>query len=656
MKSSGTNNNNNPFLSLTWVDLESWAGRKVLSRGKSYQRSGHVEDFGITSDGELTGWVQGTKRYATKVGFKRGNLASSCTCPYGVNCKHAGALVIEYLESVKNKKDVPVISADDKRLKLIKSGHTEWPGDNDDDLEDSEDFSDNDISNGGESEITGDVGIFLKSKSKDDLTAILSEIARRHPEIRSELKFKAGMSSKSVDTLVKTVTREINQVSNEPGWQNYWQHSGYTPDYSRVKSGLEKLLASGKVDGAVKLGDLLFKKGIEQIERSNDEGETLDEIANAMTVVFDALTACSMPDTDKMEKAIDWELEDGYGICAGLEKFWRKRFEKKDWSLLADRLLERLKSIKIETGDKEFHSIYYRDRMTDRIIEILVHAGRDEEIIPLCMQEAGKTGSFNRLVQQLREAGRLEEAEAWIRKGIAATDKVNRGVAGELVKHLLEIRTLKRDWPFVAAIEADEFFNRPSLDAFKELMKSAERAKVLNPVQDAAMKYLQTGKKPRSGSEEWPLPNTGFPKSEEYRYSRQPFTDILIHIALFEKNIDEALRLYDEGRDGNRQSGNYGSFWGEGMHSAIAEAIKTKYPARAVEIWKHLALHHIGFANPQSYTQAAPYLRKIQKMLIAQKKDAEWKQYLATLRAEHKRKIRLLEIFDSLDGKPIFEG
>jgi len=645
--------NNNLFLSLTWFDLESWAGRKVLSRGKSYQRSGYVEDLGITAENELVAWVQGTKPYATEVGFKRGKLSSSCTCPYGVNCKHGVALVIEYLDRVKNKKEIPIISSDDKRLKLIKSGHRDLPDDYEDNFDDSEDG--NDASDDGKSESPGNIGTFLKNKSKDDLAAILSEITERHPEIKDELLFKANMSSKSVDSLVKTIKREINRVSDEPGWYDYRRHTGHTPDYSSVKSGLNKLVESGKADEAIKLGEFLLKKGIEQIEQSNDENETVDAVADAMAAVCGALKASSLPNADKMEKAINLEMGDGYGLC-NLDEFWKKRFAKNDWSILADRLLERLKDFKTETRDKEFQSSYYRDKFTDKIIKALANAGRNDETIHLSKQEASKTGSFNRVVKLLRDGGKQEEAEEWIRKGIAATDKNKHGIIGGLVKHLLEIRTEKRDWLFVAAIKAIDFFDRPSLETFKELLKSAERAKVKKPVEDAAMNFLRTGKKPRSKSAEWPLPETGLEKSEEYRISHNPYTSVLVDIALFDKNIDEALLLYDKELNGKHQKDYIGSTWSNAMHGKVAEAIKEKYQDRAVEIWKYLAEHHIGFSNPQSYTQAAHYLRKVQKTLEAAKKSTEWKQYLAVLRAENKRKTRLMEILDSITGKTIIEG
>ena len=47
--------------------MEEWAGGKIASRGKSYQRQGLVSDLAITDDGGLIAWVEGKERYAVKV-------------------------------------------------------------------------------------------------------------------------------------------------------------------------------------------------------------------------------------------------------------------------------------------------------------------------------------------------------------------------------------------------------------------------------------------------------------------------------------------------------------------------------------------------------------------------------------------------------------
>ena len=88
------------------------------SRGQGYHRSHRVQELAQTESGELVAWVQGGNRYATQVDFKGGDLISTCTCPYGGACKHAVAVVLEYLDCLKKNMEVPKIADQDKRLSL----------------------------------------------------------------------------------------------------------------------------------------------------------------------------------------------------------------------------------------------------------------------------------------------------------------------------------------------------------------------------------------------------------------------------------------------------------------------------------------------------------------------------------------------------------
>lgn len=184
-------------------------------------------------------------------------MSSTCTGPYGANCKNGVAVVIEYLESIKHKKALPVIPTNDKRLTLIKQGKTTWPDDSYDESDDEFEDDDDDDSNVRTVPDTKDsIAGFLKGKSSAELSAILAEIADNHPEVRSELEFKTRMSSPPVATLAKTISREIDKASDEPGWHNHWERSGFTPDYSRVKSRLKKPFDSGKFGDIIKLATI----------------------------------------------------------------------------------------------------------------------------------------------------------------------------------------------------------------------------------------------------------------------------------------------------------------------------------------------------------------------------------------------------------------
>ena len=108
------------FADLSWNDIEALAGGTIVSRGKKYQRQGCVADLAVTDDGSLIAWVDGSERYATKVAMDEDGLpASICTCPYERDCKHAVAVVIEYLQQVESNRLVPKARHDDGRLILL---------------------------------------------------------------------------------------------------------------------------------------------------------------------------------------------------------------------------------------------------------------------------------------------------------------------------------------------------------------------------------------------------------------------------------------------------------------------------------------------------------------------------------------------------------
>lgn len=657
-KSSKKKNGKNPFASLTWFDLESWAGSKILSRGKSYQRAGYVKDLGITKAGELIAWVEGTSLYATFVGIKGKELFSSCTCPYEFTCKHAVAVVLEYLKALKGGNSLTEVYESDKRISLIRSGGMVSTEESNDEYDyyNSED-TDEEKKVIGKRRVhknEGELEDFLHNKSQQELIDLLIQIANRYPDIKHALKYNAHISSGSVSTLVKTISREIDNASSEPGWQDYWQHDGYTPDYSRVKFGLQKLLNSGCADEVVMLGEKLFRKGVAQIEQTNDEGETAIEIVNSLSIVFEALKICSKSNVEQMEFATDLELADDYNLCDGLEEFWKKKFEKEDWSALADKLLKRLSRMKDEPGDKTFHYTYLRDRLTDKIIEALENAGRDDEVIPLCEKEVRKTNSYVRLVKYLRKARRSEEAEEWIRKGIVATDRKLPGISSRLRDELLDIRSRKRDWQFVTAIMADKLFERPSIEEFKHLQKAAEKVGVWTEVRDSVINFLITGKRPSHDDTGWPLPDTELKISNSYGGHKPPFTEALIDIAIHEKNIDEILRWYEIYHKRNKLL--WGWTWEESIDAKVADAIVTKYPERSIEIWKMIAENFIALKKPKWYSTASQFLRKVEKTMKLNGMDDEWKSYIVKLKEEHSKKRRFIEILDSMTGKPIIES
>jgi uncharacterized Zn finger protein len=638
------------FERLDWDDLEQWAGSKILSRGQGYQRSRRVKELVQTQTGALVAWVYGGQKYATEVDFEDGELISVCTCPYGDNCKHAVAVVLEYLDQLKKNREVPHIIEQDQRIELLQGFADEEDREVDDEEGEEADTIHLVSPKSGKS-IPPNLKGFLEEQTKEHLIALLKDLSERYPSVREDLQDRRNLSRGSVKRVVSATRKEIHELSSRPGWRNHWNNEGYIPDYSRVKDRLKSLLANGHADEVVVLGKELLETGIRQVEMSDDEGETGIEISSCLDIVFLALPESSLSAAEQMLWVIDAELKDNYDLCYGAESFWENEQKASDWSIVADGLIQHLNEFKTARDDDNFSKDYQRDRLSDWIIQALENAGRHEEIIPICEKEAVKTGSYPRLVDALRKAKRYGEAKQWIFRGMRAIGKKWPGIAKQLKDTLREMTEREGDWLKVAAFRTEDFLQSPSLHTFQDMKKAAEKAKVWPEVRAVTLLYLETGKLPPTDPS-WPLPETGVKENQESRKNEFPMADVLIVIAIEEKRPDDVLRWYDQLKSKRRM------FWGgDGyQEDKIAGAVVTLYPDRAIAIWKNLAEKQIAFTQPNAYETAAVYLRKVQNSLKKLGKESEWKDYLLQLRQANARKKRLIQILDRLESRRIIDG
>lgn len=637
------------FAELTWNDLKNWAGNKIVSRGKSYQQQGLVSELAITCDGGLIAWVEGTHCYAAEVVIHDdGLLASFCTCPYEFDCKHAVAMVVEYLEMYKNNQKVPEVKPGDERLRLLVSEAVSYDDGPDNDVLESEaEFFDDDLDNDDDDK-SGDthpqIEKYLKKKTKDDLIQLIKEFTKRYPEIAQEILDRNQLTSGNIKTLVKRLRIEIYEIGSKPGWCDHWRDEGFIPDYSGIRGNLQNVLDAGFADEVLTLGEELISTGIAQVEMSHDQGQTAEEIAECMPVIVEALDRSSLDPADKLNWALDILLKDQFEICNKFGEYLHRRHPVSAWHPLADNLLARLDG---EVNDAANVGRYMRDYARDQLCDWAIHAlegaGREDEIILLCEAEAVITESYVRLVRWLVKMNRYQEAEEWIHKGLAVLNEEWPGT--DLREQLREIRVLEKRWPEVAAIQAEEFVRKPSRIVFTDCKKACVKVKAWPTVRQGLLDYLETGKLPWHG-EDWPLPETGLDTPKAERRDPFPLINDLIDIAILENKPDQVLRWYDQHQE-------KGSRWFGVSDDEIAKAVQTHAPDRAVDIWKNIAHRLIAQVKPSAYQEAARYLRKAAKVMISQEKQLEWKQYLAGLRIIHQRKRRLIEVLDDLEEKAI---
>ena len=641
-KSARKRKPSDPFAKLTWEDLEEWAGNVIVARGRSYQRSGAVRDLGRAEDGALVAWVMGTQRYATQVRTEgKKSLESACTCPYWDTCKHAVAVVLEYLESIKADSAIGQVEEDDLRLLKLEAVEEEC---------DEEEEEENVKARSGRSKPkkskTAFLRPYLQEQTKAELVALVVELAEAHDEVRQSLADHRDLASGQTQKILQMIRREIRALE-EPVWDEY-DYRGPAANVGRLKAALKGLVAAGRADAALRLGPELLAAISRALEHDSESDAAF---ADCLDVLFQGLDTASLSPVDQIEWALDMEQADEYSLChTGLDNLWKKRYTKSDWSAVCDRLAQRLESFKSAEGEPR----YKRNRLADWLIRALEKAGNQDKIIPLCEREAPITSIYERLVDRLMAKRRWEEARRWCHQGIEAVSSTYPGIEAALCKQLQTINQRSGNPLAGLALQAEEFFAAPGLAGFQALCKVARKARIGQGVEAWARHYLETGRRPGVGRKcksdpavAWPLPASEVEVRTHSEATEAPMTGILIQLAIAEKKPDEVLKWYDYA---GRKKGGLGLYDFPVATSEVAEAIKSAHPERALAIWKENAEEQIARVQTSGYEAAVPYLRKIKSALTRAGRKQEWEDYLAFLREENKRRPRCLEALSRLEG------
>jgi uncharacterized Zn finger protein len=363
------------WASLNWGDLGDWAGERSVSRGRTYQRQGRVHDLTVSEDGRLLGSVTGGDRYTVCVWCepdrkKVGDLHSRCTCPVGANgCKHAVALVAAYLELLGQNTHVPMADPEDPRWGMLTNDDPDASVDEIDAGEEEEAVRGLSSSSRRSLQQVSDEKIqkHIKAKSREELVALVWSLTERYPELREEFRERIALGEGDVDRLVALARQELRRITSESGWRNNWTGEGHTPDYSRLKHRLERMVELGQPDAVVRLRQEIIARGMEQIGQSDDEGETASALGECFPIIFKAAVESSLLPMRKLLFTIDVHLQDEYDIIGdSSDVVLDGPFKADAWSEAADELALRLKT-KTKSED-DFQRRFHRDRVSDWLI------------------------------------------------------------------------------------------------------------------------------------------------------------------------------------------------------------------------------------------------------------------------------------------------
>ncbi len=621
------------FKELKWSDLQNWAGDKATAKGIKYQEEGRVKEIRCTSTGSLVALVEGTTEYFTEVHLENGKLSSICTCPVGYECKHAVAVVLEYLDRIEQGEDVPVVTEEDL---FIERSRRRYAG-----------AGTSGVYGAEESSLA--LREYLEQLEKPKLIEILTAFAKKDDRLARYLRDRQSLASENPERIIRSIYSELDELWKEMEDYDFWSYEGEDVlDFSNVQVRLESILDSGHPDELLDIGKELMDR-YEEIAEYDEEGKIGTEISSCMDVVFRALPQSSLPAHEKMLYALELELKDNYNIL-NEHTFWKEDYAQEEWRLFAEALKVRLQ----KAGKGVLHdSSWERDYVVDRLIDALRKGGLSEETIPISEHEAERTGNYLRPVRELLDSGQKKKAEEWIYRGIKATGENKPDTARELLQMLVEIKEKEENWLFVAALETEEFFRYPQLASYIEMRKAARKIGKWQEIREVALNYLRNGELPASRiktAEESSilpgiLPKTGLLEAGSLRKIKPPVLDLLIQIAIQENDAEEAVHWYEELK---KSKGGAEKYRDSVSENEIANVVKGKYPEIAVEIWKKLAENLISETKVSSYETASMYFRKIKETLESIGRKEDWEAYLREIREINRRKRKLLEILDRL--------
>ena len=631
---------------LTYDDLDQWAGETIRTRGKGYIK--RVDGLHRTPAGELVAWVAGTEDYATLVRLdEAGGHDWFCTCPYdGGPCKHAVAVILAAAQQMRQEREIPLLDESDDLFLILfgeQDDEPDWAAE-----EAPADDPPEAAKKGGKSG-GAKVRKLLADKSRDELCDLLVALAREYPGVARRLLEAEQMRSGRIEPLVRSLRKEIRQLTNEPAWHNHWRNEGSIPDYSHVRRQFQDLLDTGHADELLELGDELWRLGIDQVEQSDDEGETMGALSECLEIVLRAVPQSSLARSEQLLWVIDRMLGDEFSLLeSGEAVLVDPVYVAADWQAVAVVLAARLQGT-AKPHATNFSDTYRRQRLVDRLIEAYQRGGEPEKILPLLEQEADICRNYEQLVARLLAAGKKEQARQWCIRGFGRTLKEAPGIAFCLQKRLRDMAATDKRDDLVAAYRAEEFLSRPALETYRELHKAAEKIGLWPRLRELALGYLETGQRPdvpakKGGAAAWPLPPPEVTFPPEKRAGAQPWPDrhTLIDIAISEKRFDDVVRLYQALKKSSRTGGHAGE--------KVAKAVVKTHPEVALAIWRDIVDRLIAEVKPRAYVEAGAFLRQMRKVYAAGDRQAEWQDVLAELRRTHKAKRRLLEVLDSLSG------
>ncbi|NOH03385.1 MAG: hypothetical protein HND47_16190 [Chloroflexi bacterium] len=583
-------------IKLTEEIIRGRASDQSYEKGREYYRSDAIYNPSLQSTASgvvLTAQCEGSSApsYRLRAELDAGGVRSaSCTCRYdwGGDCKHIIALLLMYL----HKRD---------------------------------EFS----------EQKG-VDELLAGLEKDALAALVTHLVERNPDLYDEIEMAIPMvgvgesksspakgkrkTQVSEETYRKQVRRALKQSRYEDYYDD-WHEPAYISDLEEILETATKFLDAGDAEGALIILRVLLEETLEDYDGDMDyNGDAAGFIQDLGMPMAEAILSLEMDkkarkalqesveemldDLDETIESSELEviraaLEHGWDELPDKESQWEE-YEEEEWMVLDELQQARLNVLKRQGRVDEFLQLSRKADPYRYVLELL-QVGKVDEAVK-ASQKLKYDSEILSVAQQLREAGRLNEAIALGERGL----KKKGSSAYELGTWLAPLEESQGRTEMALSAYRAAYDSQPEIELYRHIKKI-------------------------SGSNWENIRPALLKKAREMFYS-----EILVDIHLEEKEWDEAIKATKE---------DFGSFH---LLEKVADALIPHRPDWVLRISIKQAESLIEQTQSKLYPVAARWLERAKKAYQHKGQAAEWKAYIDNLRIVYARRPSLQKAIEKL--------
>ncbi len=344
---------------ITEEDIEELFDSHIFSRGEEYFEEGLVDSIELLDNNTIIGVVLGNDRYKVTISLDSGeDIICDCTCPYEFNCKHAVALLLNWISLKKNSNK---------------------------DKDDSQDIY---INKPGNETIEN----IISKRSKDELTSLVLEMLNRNPELKSLIVLRKN-----------EVLQKIKML-----FSRYWEWNEVRELISELELVLQGIRKSRhfwseSLLDEIKKASKIMINGVDIVHDEGELGLFLEDWYETYGEIFSSTKPSKKERIEFIKKILELINKDDYGLDGSYEKAFLGMCENLEDVEIIREHYKFEKTEDEDYGDESYYDSFYLD--------LYKKISDDEKFLEFSKEKGFNVERIKKLIELKRFEEALQECE-----------------------------------------------------------------------------------------------------------------------------------------------------------------------------------------------------------------------------------------------------